>query len=122
MTIKKHNHSLTFILQNCFPNKIEDGKINLLCKYKFHEERLKSAVTLETLEKICQQVFKKRLKIKVQLDSNLNISQLTNSTTNKESTANKIEVDKHEDKKQSAKENKNNLNSVLNIFGGEIIS
>ena len=122
LTIKKHNHSLTFILQNCFPNKIEGGKINLLCKYKFHEERLKSAATLETLEKTCQQVFKKKLKIKTQLDSNLNISQLTNSTTNKESTVNKIEADKHEDKKQSAKENKNNLNSVLNIFGGEIIS
>lgn len=118
LKIKKENHSLTFILQNCYPNKIEGRVINLLCKFKFHEERLKSASTLETLAKTCQEVYKEKLQIKTQLDGNLEISQFKEVKTK----ADLSNSTKNIEKKQSAKENKNKLNNVLNIFGGQILN
>lgn len=38
--IKKYNHSLSFVLQNCEPREITDGKLTLVFKYKFHHDRV----------------------------------------------------------------------------------
>ncbi|MDP2944508.1 MAG: DNA polymerase III subunit gamma/tau [bacterium] len=38
--IKKYNHSLSFVLQNCEPREIKDGKLTLVFKYKFHHDRV----------------------------------------------------------------------------------
>ncbi|MCF7820181.1 MAG: DNA polymerase III subunit gamma/tau [Candidatus Pacebacteria bacterium] len=124
--IKKYNHSLTFILQNCFPTEIKGGEIKLLCKYKFHEERLKSATISDILEKACVEVFKEKLRVNPELDSSLEVSSfsLNSKSSSSQFSEPRKEIEKVSppEKKESAQSNKNNLNSILSVFGGEIIN
>ncbi len=55
--IKKYNHSLSFIMQNCQPQNIKDGQLNLVCKYKFHQDRLKDNTVKGLVEKTLAEVF-----------------------------------------------------------------
>ncbi|MFA6995171.1 MAG: DNA polymerase III subunit gamma/tau [Patescibacteria group bacterium] len=51
--IKKHNHSLSFVLQNCEPREIKNGNLFLVFKYKFHQDRINDV----NIKKYCRRDF-----------------------------------------------------------------
>jgi len=131
LKIKSENHSLTFILQNCWPSDIKEGIINLKCKYKFHQERLRDANIQDIINKNLKNIFKCNLKYTTNIDSNLEIP----SSRSRENSGNKEEVKPKEEntdniqtketKKEKAQvddEQKGTINNILNAFGGEVIS
>ena len=71
--IKKHNHSLSFVLQNCEPQEITSGRLKLAFKYKFHHDRIKDANIKVLIEDTLLEVFGSTLCIEPQLDENLEI-------------------------------------------------
>ena len=137
--IKKHNHSLTFILQNCYPINFEAGVIRVACKYKFHQERLDSANIKEILCSNCQEVFKDKLAIESELDPNLEIPENANSieindsphindSLNKQVEVSQEINNKNSEEKKEVLEKKNSesgtqtFNNLLNTFGGQLIN
>jgi DNA polymerase-3 subunit gamma/tau len=125
LKIKSENHSLTFILQNCWPSDIKEGVIDLKCKYKFHQERLKDANIQDIIIKNLKSFFKCNLKYITNIDSDLEIPGSRNKKEVKfkaESTKN-IQSKKIKEKKaQVNNEQKGTINNILNAFGGEIIN
>jgi DNA polymerase-3 subunit gamma/tau len=132
--IKKHNHSLTFILQNCYPIDFKLGVIKIACKYKFHQERLESAAIKKILCDNCQDVFKDKLAVEVELKPDLKISENANSIESADNQAVNLEpvskisqnsFNKKEKKiKKEIKEESNSqtFSDLLNTFGGELIN
>jgi DNA polymerase-3 subunit gamma/tau len=103
--IKKYNHSLSFVLQNCEPREISNNKLNLVFKYKFHQDRINDAAIKNIIEKTLIEVFGAGLTIASEIDENLEIRRTEKST---------IPV-KTETKAGL-------LNDLLKTFGGEIVN
>jgi hypothetical protein len=125
LKIKTDNHSLTFILQNCWPNDIKDGIIDLKCKYKFHQERLKDANIQDIINKNLKSIFKCDLKYATNIDGNLVIpsSRAKKEVASEEKSSENVPA--QETKKQKAPvddQQKGTINNILNAFGGEVIS
>ncbi len=137
--IKKHNHSLTFILQNCYPIEFNSGVIKIACKYRFHQERLESVNIKEVLCKNCKEVFKEKLIIQAELRAGFEIPENANSIESsessskdnktsslKESIADKEESDKKQkevkDKKKKSNSSSQTLNNLLTALGGQVIN
>lgn len=55
--IKKHNHSLSFVLQNCEPQAVSDGELSLVFKYKFHQDRVNDPAIRRIVEDALSEVF-----------------------------------------------------------------
>lgn len=111
--IKNKNHSLSFVLQSCRPQEIQDGNICLIFKYKFHQNRVNEADIREIVKSVLAEVYGAGLDFKTEIDENLKIgSSETVLTENTEIQAN------------NKQENTNNgtLNKLLNAFGGEVLS
>ncbi len=116
--IKKHNHSLSFVLQNCEPRSIENNSLKLIFKYKFHQDRVKDESIKEIIEKTLAEVFGSKINIEASLDENLEIKKTTDvkSEIASENISQTIEPNLN---------NKNNgatMNNLLKIFGGEVIN
>jgi hypothetical protein len=126
LKIKSENHSLTFILQNCWPSTVKDGIIELKCKYKFHQERLKDANIKDIVNKNLKEIFKTKLQYITNIDSNLEIpssKDIKNETNIK--VKNEVKKDESDDKKHKRQVDDNQkgaINNILNAFGGEVIS
>jgi DNA polymerase III subunit gamma/tau len=103
MKIKKYNHSLSFILQNCLPGDLKSGKLNLTFKYKFHHDRALDSSVRPIIEKTLSEVFAGQVSIKAILDENL-----------EENNDQKINKEDQKDSKDSS--------SLLQTFGGQFIS
>ena len=71
--IKKHNHSLFFVLQNCIPLALKSGLISLRFKYKFHRDRLLDPSIKAIMEETLAEVFQGRVTIEALLDENLEL-------------------------------------------------
>ncbi len=104
--IKKYNHSLSFILQNCQAGNLENGELSLEFKYKFHQDRAKNSSVRPIIEKTLSEVFNTPVKIKAILNENMQM------TEKKEEPQNKID----EKKENSSTDN------ILKTFGGQIAS
>ena len=50
--IKKYNHSLSFVLQNCQPQEVKAGDLCLVFKYKFHRDRINDLAIRESLKRL----------------------------------------------------------------------
>ena len=116
--IKKHNHSLSFVLQNCEPRSIENNSLKLIFKYKFHQDRVKDESIKEIIEKTLAEVFGSKINIEASLDESLEIKKTNDvkSEIKNENISQTIESDSN---------NKNNgatMNNLLKIFGGEVIN
>ncbi len=115
--IKKHNHSLSFVLQNCRPQDIKEGKLFLVFKYKFHQDRINNPEIKSIVEKTLAEVFGTNLTLDSILDDNLDLNQHLNKKSEEESLKSKSNIE------QTVKEDKKNLVSdLLHTFGGEIIN
>jgi DNA polymerase-3 subunit gamma/tau len=55
--IKKYNHSLSFVLQNCEPQGVVDGNLSLVFKYKFHQDRINDHNIRPLVETTLAEVF-----------------------------------------------------------------
>ena len=115
---KSENHSLTFILQNCWPSEISGGVVNLKCKYQFHQDRLKDANIRDIINKNLKSIFNCSLDYKTEIDGNLKIPNLETkieekNTKEEETKKKKAPVDDGQ---------KGAINNILSAFGGEVIS
>lgn len=104
--IKKHNHSLSFILQNCQPGNLENGSLNLEFKYRFHHDRAQEAAIKPMIEETLTEVFSSPVKIKAILNESMELI---------EKKIIKQEI-KEDEKKTDG------LDNILKTFGGQIAS
>lgn len=96
--LKPHNHSLSFILQSCKISGLQDQKIFLSFKYKFHKDRLDSPDMKKIVEEVLREVFSSDLKVESTIDENLEINNNKNNANN--------EV----------------IDNLLKTFGGQVIN
>ncbi|MFA6393423.1 MAG: DNA polymerase III subunit gamma/tau [Patescibacteria group bacterium] len=128
--IKKHNHSLSFILRVCQPRESRDGSICLAFKYKFHKDRIDNPSIKAIVEKTLKEVYNIPLKVGTVIDAALEISQgdpdaaiQSGAEPIKDDGASRPKEDKAE--KPSATlvspEGGDIMSSLLKTFGGRIV-
>ncbi|MCL5010430.1 MAG: DNA polymerase III subunit gamma/tau [Patescibacteria group bacterium] len=64
---KSYNHSLSALLRGCAILSFDDDKLVLETKFKFHRERLMEKKNYEFLQKTCEEVSGKKVKILIEL-------------------------------------------------------
>ncbi len=135
--IKKYNHSLSFVLQNCDPREIKNSNLFLVFKYKFHQNRINDAAIRNIVEKTLAEVFKANLSFSSEVDEKLQIKHSQNFTAQADSSEHnltpnsKINNSSADSTLQQQKPNSvappsqsssGLLGDLLNTFGGEVIS
>ncbi|MFA6514603.1 MAG: DNA polymerase III subunit gamma/tau [Patescibacteria group bacterium] len=109
--IKKYNHSLSFVLQNCEPQSLCAGKLSLVFKYKFHQDRVLDINIKSVVENTLAEVFGAGVVLNTSLDENLEIQK--NQTVSAESSPLGAEI---------KKEPGALMDNILKAFGGEVMS
>lgn len=71
--IKEQNHNLVALLRASQPGKIEDGLLTLEVFYKFHKEKLEEKKNRDILEKVISDIMGRKIKIKFELTSKVQI-------------------------------------------------
>ncbi len=71
--VKKYNHSLSFILRACEPRQIDNTKLCLAFKYKFHKDRVDDTNIRAIIEKVLVEVYSAPLTIEAVVDENLEV-------------------------------------------------
>jgi len=105
--VKPLNHSLSFALQACEVSAIQDAKLHLTFKYRFHQDRVNSVQIKPVLEKLLTEVYGTPLVFQANLDENLVLATMPETTG-------------------EANQNNNNeppsaIDNILQAFGGEVI-
>lgn len=120
--IKKHNHSLSFILRVCEPRQINSDKLCLAFKYKFHKDRVDDAAIRPIIEEVLAEVYGIPIAIEAVVDENLEVGNNENSI-NKEDSEGLKENEKNKDNGSSAPEGGqgNLINNLLDTFGGRVV-
>lgn len=110
--IKKYNHSLSFILQNCSPQDLKAGQLKLIFKYKFHRDRALDSGVKPLIEKTLTEVFGGKIRIQADLDENFEMPPINSS------------VDSPDNEKIVTEKPITNspVNNLIKTFGGQIIS
>lgn len=124
LKIKRHNHSLSFVLQNCEPQEIREGKLGLIFKYKFHRDRMNDVGIKTIVENSLQEVFGTNLSFYSQIDENLEIRREEPLALAKNAAASAV-VSPKATPIATASQPKKNLGlmtDLLKTFGGEIIN
>lgn len=115
--IKKHNHSLSFVLQNCEPQALQAGKLYLTFKYKFHQDRLNDPNIRSLVELTLAEVFGSSVTIESRLDENLELKRHVNGQgINEEPVPPSATPLATEPKPGGAM-----MDNLLAAFGGEVI-
>ncbi len=114
--IKKHNHSLSFVLQNCEPQALQSGKLNLVFKYKFHQDRVNDANIRSLIEATLAEVFGSGVSIESRLDENLELKKHSTNQVVEEETLAATPITTDEPKAGGAM-----MDNLLAAFGGEVI-
>lgn len=105
--IKKFNHSLSFVLQNCLAQDLKSGIISLQFKYKFHRDRILDPTIKAIMESTLAEVFAGKVEIKALLDENLELNAPPSSA--------ETSTPKPQEKASEV------LSDLLNSFGGETV-
>ncbi len=128
--IKKHNHSLSFILRVCQPRESRDGSVCLAFKYKFHKDRIDNPSIKAIVEKTLKEVYNIPLKVGTVVDAALEIIQgdsdapvQSGGQPMKEEDTSRPEENKAGKVSEIAavKENGDIMSSLLKTFGGRIV-
>jgi DNA polymerase-3 subunit gamma/tau len=120
--IKKHNHSLSFILQNCEPREIKDGRLCFAFKYKFHQDRINDPNIRSIVDDTLAEVFAPGLSFESLIDENMSISHEDKSG---ETAATEAAPSSAEPSTLAASEKQpagGLMSDLLKTFGGEIIN
>lgn len=115
--IRKNEPAFLFILSSSLPQDLQGHILKLGFKHKFHCDSMKVNGKIEKLEQILQKILGERLKIVCFSDLTIdtNLDKVARETDGQRilSADNKM--------KPSFRENENDLNGVLNIFGGKVV-
>lgn len=129
--IKKYNHSLSFVLQNCQPQSIKNNELCLVFKYKFHQDRIGDATIRSIIERTLLEVFGANLKLNSILDENLEIrreekpaKEVSEAVAPESGLKDEGSSDEPElkDPKVSETPPLNLISDLLKKFGGEIVN
>lgn len=118
--IKKHNHSLSFILKACEPREVSGNQVCLAFKYKFHKDRVSDPQIKNMIEGVFKEVFGENLILEAIVDESLEI----NGDTKSENLNNENIDNQNFDEKISSDNEENNnpvVNNILKNFGGKVI-
>lgn len=124
LKIKKHNHSLSFILQNCIPGNLDQGLLTLNFKYKFHRDRINSPNIKAITENTLSELFASPVQIEALLDEKL---ELADNISLEADSGDKAQIDTNSnDDLESKQGNKSAdssgvLGNLLANFGGEAL-
>jgi len=124
LKIKKHNHSLSFILQNCVPGNLDKGLLALSFKYKFHRDRINSPSIKAITENTLSELFASPVQIEALLDEKLELAENVSveSDLNYTSQIDTSSTDDLESKKDNKSADSNGvLGNLLANFGGEAL-
>jgi len=111
--IKKHNHSLSFVLQNCQPQDVKDDRLCLIFKYKFHQDRINDANIRVIVETTLAEVYGSLLSVNSVIDENLEIRHEEKIDEAPIISAGEAETDKKPE---------GLIGDLLKAFGGEVIN
>jgi len=124
--IKKYNHSLSFVLQNCQPRDIKNGELGLTFKYKFHQDRINDANTKHLVHSALAEVFGAHLIVHSVLDENMEIKreEPAVAAAGTEMPADKPTAGSKRATQAELLENQASglMADILKTFGGEIIN
>jgi len=115
--IKKYNHSLSFVLQNCEPQGLTAGQLNLVFKYKFHRDRINDASIRTIVENTLGEVYGAPLSFTSLIDENLEIKRPEAPLAKEPADLDLSAPGAETDKKSSGL-----ISDLLKTFGGEIIN
>lgn len=120
--IKKHNHSLSFVLQNCKPEDINAGTLSLVFKYKFHQDRVNDISIKALIEETLSEVYGENILIEAKLNESL--QEKDENSENLDSSQNLDEVNESSVLSSSTKKDTRDslMTNLLDAFGGEIIN
>ncbi|HZJ40638.1 MAG TPA: DNA polymerase III subunit gamma/tau [Candidatus Saccharimonadales bacterium] len=122
--IKKHNHSLSFVLQNCEPQSLHHGILCLLFKYKFHQDRVGDNSIKSIIESTLAEVFGGAVALNSRLDENLEIkkNQSVASVAPDLVSPDLARTDLSAGVADIKKDSGAMMNNLLEAFGGEVIN
>jgi DNA polymerase-3 subunit gamma/tau len=63
--VKNHNHLIAGVLRSCSVEDVQDGKLKIVAKSKFHAEKLEEEKTLKILEEAATKVYGKEIKVQI---------------------------------------------------------
>jgi DNA polymerase-3 subunit gamma/tau len=113
--IKKHNHSLSFILKMCRPTEVKNNEIFLNFKYKFHLDRINDGKIRELVENTLKEVFGSELKVKAELDENLVLED------NGVASGGGGQQSDQQNKSSNEQGDDDMVNDLLQTFGGRVV-
>ncbi len=117
--IKKYNHSLSFVLQNCHPQDVKDGCLCLVFKYKFHQDRINDTTIKSIIETTLAEVFGAPLTLNSLIDENLNLKREDKADAFQQAAP---ETPVSADAAETDIKKGGLINDLLKTFGGEIIN
>ena len=122
--IKKYNHSLSFVLQNCLPQEIKNNVLSLVFKYKFHQDRVNDANIKIIIESTLREVFSRNVSIKTVIDENLEIKRSVSVEAQETDSLNINDSVLGSGVKPESKDAGRGglMDSLLKTFGGEVIN
>ena len=124
--IKKYNHSLSFVLQNCQPKEISNGNISLVFKYKFHKDRINDPNIRGIVENTLAEVYGAIISFNSLIDDNLELKKdddIEESFTSSSITPSPITTEKLEISEESPSSPTSSLmGDLLKNFGGQVIN
>lgn len=119
--IKKYNHSLSFVLQNCQPHDVKNNCLCLVFKYKFHQDRINDVAIKSIVETTLAEVFGSILSLSLKIDENLEIKHEEKSLADEPSEVPVATIETKE-KTENLSPAGNSLSDLLKTFGGEVIN
>lgn len=114
--IKKYNHSLSFVLQNCEPREVKEGKMILVFKYKFHHDRVSDYNIKSIVENNLSEVFGRTLSFIALVDESLELRP-EEAGTEAAPVASAPVIDAKSEQAAGGL-----MSDLLKTFGGEVIN
>jgi DNA polymerase-3 subunit gamma/tau len=113
--IKPYNHSLTALLFNCQPVRVEKNIVTIVTKYSFYKDRLNDNGNRLTIEKVFDKILGSKTAIKVlsEEEAGVKIHPVKSSEAGAEQF-NRV-------KQPPVKENQSLLDDAMKIIGGKIV-
>ncbi len=120
--IKRHNHSLSFILQVCEPKNLNGNQLCLAFKYKFHQERINETNIKVLVEKVLRETYGQALSIEAVIDENLEINNNKNGNLKEKQTENQNPTRQEDDTQKQDVGEENMIDNLLKTFGGKVVN
>ncbi len=122
LKIKKQNHSLSFVLQNCQPQGVKDSHLCLIFKYKFHQDRVNDMSIRNVIENVLAEVFGASLSFSSTIDDSLEIVKVDKDDYALSDSGVTEEKEKEVEVSDSGAKPGNLMGDLLKTFGGEVIN